>query len=190
MGQRNKLHQALTPLSILVSEINSLFVQFFFPLELLTIKNRISPENCFCIMTMNKFLMTYIIRFLCSVFHCSVASFLLTGQKVYWAQTKSFSLDAVVSKLCGLTHRESRSSACYVPPLYSFSIFSLFLSPLYTFAHIPTPIFTVWTCTDCGQQSIWDNGDCQCNVSHLERPRERGREEQQRERTLFPGSYC
>lgn len=37
----------------------------------------------------------------------------------------------------------------------------------------PPPIFTVWTCTDCGQQSIWDNGDCQCNVWHLERERER-----------------
>lgn len=95
--------------------------------------------------------------------HCFAASFTLTGQTVYWPQIKSFPLDSVVSKLFDLTHRENGSPVCYV----------LFFYPRCTLAHIPTPIFTVWTCTDCGQQSIWDNGDCQCNVSHLERARER-----------------
>lgn len=72
-------------------------------------------------------------------------------------------------------NRESRmlKAAFYHAPILP----ALFLSPLYTHCthtvQIPTPIFTVWTCTDCGHQSIWDNGDCQYNASHLERERQK-----------------
>lgn len=66
-----------------------------------------------------------------------------------------------------------------------------FLSLPHSFSHIYPPhhhqIFTVWTCTDCGQQSIWDNGDCQFNVSRLERWRERAPKVK---RHFLPGSWC
>ncbi len=128
-------------------------------------------------MKMKKFFMTFIIRY-CRVyiadapFHSLAVSFTPTGETVYWAQIFQFPLDSLLSKLCDLNHLNTRALFVMCRLLFTcLFFFSLFLSPLYTFAHIPTPIFTVWTCTDCGQQSIWDNGDCQCNVSHLERER-------------------
>lgn len=103
-------------------------------------------------------------------FHYFPATFPLTARTVYWAQMKSFPLDGVVSQLYGLTHLHTRALCVMCCLLFTLHFFPSSLSTLtaLTFAHIPTPIFTVWTCTDCGQQSIWDNGDCQCNVSHLE----------------------
>lgn len=56
---------------------------------------------------------------------------------------------------------------------YSLSTFH----PSWTLCTHPHPqIFTVWTRTDCGQRSIWDNIDCQCNVLEEEEGRTKKKE--------------
>lgn len=91
------------------------------------------------------------------ILHYLAASFTLTGQ----AQIKEFLLESVVSKLCEMTHFNTEALCVMGCLLYTpFPLLSFY--PNCTLLHTsPTPIFTVWTCTDCGQQSMWDNGDCQ-----------------------------
>lgn len=91
-----------------------------------------------------------------------------------------------MSKLCELIHRENVRPSCYVPPSILHFSPPRFLSLPYSFSHIPPPsppnfhsmdLHRLWAAIHMGQ----------CNVSRLERWRERAPKVK---RHFLPGSWC